>query len=266
MWGVGGLMWGLMIRYLGFGLGVAIGCGLISAAGTLVPPILRGQINTLYGSLAANVGLVAVGILILGIIVVGMAGMSKERELPEAEKKKAVAEFNFKKGILVAVFTGLMSSAMGFGLQGGTVLEIKAQYGSESGTLKPAADGSPHEVLPADVLGSEDATAPQLLYDPDAKVSVIPVAAADERLTSKVCARHARAGRGSGGRFCGQLLLVPFPQREEQNLPGLRSLRDAGGCPTLPSPGWPARSGARSSSASRPASRRWARGPTSAGP
>ena len=43
MWGVGGLTWGLMIRYLGVGLGLAIGCGLCSAAGTLVPPIIKGE-------------------------------------------------------------------------------------------------------------------------------------------------------------------------------------------------------------------------------
>ena len=41
MWGVGGLTWGLMIRYLGVGLGLAIGCGLCSAAGTLIPPVLK---------------------------------------------------------------------------------------------------------------------------------------------------------------------------------------------------------------------------------
>ena len=68
--------------------------------------------------------LAGVVVSLLGIILVGMAGMSKEGELPEAEKKKAVAEYDFKKGILVAIFSGLMSSAMSFGLQGGaTILE-----------------------------------------------------------------------------------------------------------------------------------------------
>src|SRR5208282_6331519 len=27
-WGIGGLTWGLMIRYLGVGLGLALGCGI----------------------------------------------------------------------------------------------------------------------------------------------------------------------------------------------------------------------------------------------
>ena len=76
--------------------------------------------------------LVGVVVSLLGIVLVGMAGMSKESELPEEQKKKAVAEYDFKKGILVAIFSGLMSSGMSFGLQGGVVTEMKARYGSET--------------------------------------------------------------------------------------------------------------------------------------
>ena len=59
------------------------------------------------------------GVLVslFGIVLVGMAGMSKEKELPEEEKKKSVAEYNFSKGMLVALFSGLMSAALGFGLR-----------------------------------------------------------------------------------------------------------------------------------------------------
>jgi L-rhamnose-H+ transport protein len=123
MWGIGGLTWGLMIRYLGVGLGLAIGCGLCSAAGTLIPPILGGDLGKLFGTPSANISLTGVLVSLLGIVLVGMAGMSKEGELPEEEKKKAVAEYNFKKGILVAIFSGVMSSAMNFGLQGGKNIE-----------------------------------------------------------------------------------------------------------------------------------------------
>jgi L-rhamnose-H+ transport protein len=193
MWGVGGLTWGLMIRYLGVGLGLAIGCGLASAAGTLVPPILAGRLQDLYGNTAADAALVAVGISILGIVLVGLAGMSKERELPEAEKKKAVAEYNFKKGILVAVFSGLMSSAMNFGLQGGPELQIKAQYGSLSKTHQRTADdfcglvpegslAKPHP-MPTFFSTDEDKT---MCYDRDAKVWVAPSAPAGEQVTTKV--------------------------------------------------------------------------------
>lgn len=125
-WGVGGLTWGLMIRYLGVGLGLAIGCGLCSAAGTVIPPLLKGQFHTLFRTEAGQVSLLAATVSLLGIVLVGLAGMSKESELPEEHKKKAVAEFNFKKGITVAIFSGLMSSAMSFGLQGGPDIEALA--------------------------------------------------------------------------------------------------------------------------------------------
>ncbi len=121
MWGAGGLTWGLMIRYLGVGLGVAIGCGLCAAVGTLVPPLVQGDFQEMVakpGGIPALVALLAgVAISLVGIVVTGAAGMSKEREMSEEQKKAAVAEFNFTKGILVAIFSGVMSAGMSFGVR-----------------------------------------------------------------------------------------------------------------------------------------------------
>jgi L-rhamnose-H+ transport protein len=148
MWGFGGLSWGLMIRYLGVGLGLAIGGGLCSATGTLIPPILNpvlqrfmtasttdttlteaicSGVHSLYGTPSANVALLGVLASLAGIALVGGAGMSKERELPAEQKKTAVADFSFRKGLLVAVFSGLMSAGMSFGLQGGAAIEKLAR-------------------------------------------------------------------------------------------------------------------------------------------
>jgi len=134
LWGFGGLTWGLMIRYLGFGLGLAMGAGLTSAAGTLIPPLLKGHdaIATMFGTAAGVISVVAALVSIAGIVLVGAAGMSKEREMPEKEKKKAVAEFNFRRGMALALFSGLMSSAMSFGLQGGPAIQKLAT------TVEPA--------------------------------------------------------------------------------------------------------------------------------
>ncbi len=121
IWGFGGLTWGLMIRYLGLGLGLAMGAGITSAAGTLIPPMLRGKqaVLSMFTTPSGLISVLAAAISVAGIVFVGFAGMSKEGELPEEQKKKAVAEFNFRKGIMVAIFSGLMSSGMSFGLQGG---------------------------------------------------------------------------------------------------------------------------------------------------
>ena len=129
VWGFGGLTWGLMIRYLGVGLGLAMGAGLTSAAGTLIPPMLKGggAVHAMFSTPAGIVSVIAAVVSVAGIVFVGFAGMSKEAELPEAEKKKAVAEFDFKKGMMVAIFAGLMSAGMSFGLQGGPEIQALAR-------------------------------------------------------------------------------------------------------------------------------------------
>ena len=121
VWGFGGLTWGLMIRYLGVGLGLAMGAGLTSAAGTLIPPMLGGRdaISQMFMKPAGIVSVAAALLSVAGIVFVGLAGRSKENELGDEAKKQAVAEFNLKRGMGVAVFSGLMSSGMSFGLQGG---------------------------------------------------------------------------------------------------------------------------------------------------
>lgn len=126
MWGVGALAWGLMVRYLGIGLGLAIGCGLCAATGTLIPPIATGHAADLVKDASALTVLAGVAGSLLGIVFVGLAGKSKESEMPEEVKKQAVAEFDFKKGIVTAVIAGVFSAGMNFGLQGAEVIEQAA--------------------------------------------------------------------------------------------------------------------------------------------
>ena len=43
LWGIGGLTFGLALRYLGMSLGMAMALGLTAAFGTLIPPIFQGE-------------------------------------------------------------------------------------------------------------------------------------------------------------------------------------------------------------------------------
>ena len=126
LWGIGGLTWGLMVRYLGIGLGLAIGCGLCAATGTLIPPIATGRAADLVKDAGAVVVLAGVVGSLVGIGFVGFAGKLKEAELPEEEKKKSVADFDFKKGMVVALVSGVCSACMNFGLQSGGSIEEAA--------------------------------------------------------------------------------------------------------------------------------------------
>lgn len=119
MWGLGGLTFGLTMRYLGIALGMAVALGYCAAFGTLMPPIFDGSIVEIVQLPSGRIILLGVAVCLAGIAVSGMAGMSKERELTEEQKKATIQEFSFVKGILVATFSGVMSASFAYGLAAG---------------------------------------------------------------------------------------------------------------------------------------------------
>jgi L-rhamnose-H+ transport protein len=120
LWGVGGLTFGLAIRYLGLGLGYAIALGFCTAFGTLVPPIYEGQMAAILHERSGLVTVAGVLVTLLAIAVSGAAGHSKEREVTAAEKAESgERDFSFTKGLVIAVFAGIMSSFFAFGLAAG---------------------------------------------------------------------------------------------------------------------------------------------------
>ncbi len=117
LWGLGGLTFGLTMRYLGMSLGMAVALGYTAAFGTLMPPIFRGQFaSEVLGTRSGVTILVGVGICMLGIVFAGLAGTMKEREMSEEQKRASIKEFNLKKGLLVATFSGIMSACFAYGL------------------------------------------------------------------------------------------------------------------------------------------------------
>ncbi|NUN98485.1 MAG: L-rhamnose/proton symporter RhaT [Candidatus Omnitrophica bacterium] len=119
LWGVGGLTFGLTMRYLGLSLGYALALGLCATFGTLLPPLFEGTLGVLLTQASGWAILLGVCVCIAGIGVSGWAGVLKERELSVAEKANAVAEYQFTKGVWVAVFCGIMSACMAFAFQAG---------------------------------------------------------------------------------------------------------------------------------------------------
>lgn len=119
LWGMGGLTFGLSMRYLGMSLGYALALGFCAAFGTIIPPIFQGTLGSLFGDASGLTTLAGVVVCLGGIAVCGVAGMSKEKEMPDEQKKATIREFNFRKGVWVAVFCGIMSACMAFGIAAG---------------------------------------------------------------------------------------------------------------------------------------------------
>lgn len=130
LWGIGGLTFGLSMRYLGIALGQSLALGTCSAFGTLIPALLKGQ------DLFSGEGLVlltGVSIAIAGIAVIGYAGALKSSNMSEDEKKKAVKDFALKKGLLIAILAGVMSACFNLGLEAGAPIKAHIlSLGSES--------------------------------------------------------------------------------------------------------------------------------------
>jgi L-rhamnose-H+ transport protein len=119
LWGIGGLTFGLSMRYLGIALGYAIALGFCAAFGTLMPPLFKGEFGELLHKASGQVVLLGVAVCLAGIAISGAAGMSKERELSAEDKTATIEEFSFLKGLLVAIFAGVMSASMSYGFQAG---------------------------------------------------------------------------------------------------------------------------------------------------
>jgi L-rhamnose-H+ transport protein len=127
LWGFGGLTFGLTMRYLGMSLGMAMVLGYCAAFGTLIPPIYHGTFfSSVLPTLSGQVIVAGIAICMAGIAFAGKAGMSKEKEMSPEQKTAVIGEFNLRKGVLVATFSGVMSACFSFGLDAGAPIKALA--------------------------------------------------------------------------------------------------------------------------------------------
>ena len=136
LWGIGGLTFGLSMRYLGVALGQSIALGTCSGFGTLIPALLAGT------DLFAGEGLVlliGVCITLAGIAVIGYAGSLRAKNMSEEEKRAAVKDFALTKGLAVALLAGVMSACFNLGLESGQAIvdKVKAEGANELFATNP---------------------------------------------------------------------------------------------------------------------------------
>ncbi|HSD06460.1 L-rhamnose/proton symporter RhaT [Flavobacterium sp.] len=129
IWGIGGLTYGLGVRYLGMSLGNSIVLGFCSAFGALVPSIYynfhptEGKISftDMLDSSGGRLVLLGVLVCLIGIAISGKAGMLKEKDFAVGHEDKD-KEFSLVKGLIIAVISGILSSFFNFGIEVGKPL------------------------------------------------------------------------------------------------------------------------------------------------
>ena len=138
LWGVGGLTYGLAIRYLGMSLGNSVLLGITSVVGSLGLPVLRDipglaeiiptglAFSDLFGSTGGQIVILGIVILLAGIILSGRAGIKKDKDLGNV-KEGVNSEFSLSKGLLIAVVSGVLSAFFSFGIDAGKEMSAVAR-------------------------------------------------------------------------------------------------------------------------------------------
>ncbi len=142
LWGVGGLTFGLSMRYLGVALGQSIALGTCAGLGTIMGPVLLNIFFPELDALSSLTFSVILGVVVtlVGIAIIGIAGSMKSASLSEEEKRAAVKDFNFPKGLAIALLAGFMSGCFNVGLTFGADINF--------GSLTPDM----YKTLPATLL------------------------------------------------------------------------------------------------------------------
>jgi len=134
LWGIGGLTYGLGVRFLGMSLGNSVILGYCAAFGALIPSMYYDFFPTpgkiTFSMMLSTIGgvlvLSGVAVCLVGIFICGRAGMMKEKDLTDFHKKENVQEFNLVKGLVVATISGILSACFNFGIEAGKPLAEEA--------------------------------------------------------------------------------------------------------------------------------------------
>ena len=121
LWGLGGLAWGMAVRYIGLALGFTIATGFLSSLGTLVPILAEGRIGEIWSTVSGRITLLSILLSLAGIVICGKAGWRRDRET-----KGRGEGFDFKKGIAIAFAAGVLGACFAFGIAAGEPIRGQA--------------------------------------------------------------------------------------------------------------------------------------------
>ncbi len=122
LWGIGGIMFGVSVPYIGLSLTMGIVMGLAGSAGSLIPLF---QIENATSQPSFPYIIAGLLISLIGVAITAKAGIERDKLLSSENKSS-----NIVKGILIAVTCGLLSSLLNVGFANAAPIAEKAQeYG-----------------------------------------------------------------------------------------------------------------------------------------
>ncbi|QDH79000.1 rhamnose:proton symporter [Echinicola soli] len=129
-YGVGGTAFGIAIRYIGFSLTYAISIGISCVVGTLLPPLVKGELSAVLQQEGASWIVIGMVLGVLGIALCGLAGRYKELDLAKLDKS-AESNFSVSKGLPLCILAGVLSALYGFSIdQGQPIADVAVKYGA----------------------------------------------------------------------------------------------------------------------------------------
>jgi len=157
LWGIGGLTYGLGVRYLGVSLGSSIILGLCSVFGAIIPSVYyyftptkgKDTIADLFETSWGLMVILGLAVCVIGIIICGKAGAMKDKDLIKYDAEvlhlgiettgtqeenilskshidASGREFKIGLGLLVSIISGVLSACFSFGIEAGSSLGIVA--------------------------------------------------------------------------------------------------------------------------------------------
>ena len=134
LWGIGGIMFGLSVKMVGVSITMGVVMGLAGGLGAIIPLL---GIEGVASEPSLPYVLIGVVVMLAGVSLTALSGVKREKEqnaLQQGENK------NFKKGIILVVVTGILSSLLNVGFEAAEPIRSQAQLlgASPEGSSLPA--------------------------------------------------------------------------------------------------------------------------------
>ena len=134
LWGIGGILFGLSVRMVGVSITMGVVMGLAGGLGAIIPLL---GIEGVSSEPSFPYVLTGVGVMLVGVWLTALSGIKREKEQRISQQSD---NRNLKKGIILVIVTGILSSLLNIGFEAAEPIRSYAQSlgASPEGSSLPA--------------------------------------------------------------------------------------------------------------------------------